>query len=482
MWDPNSSILDFYPQEFEQDLNGKKQEWEAVVKIPFIDEERLLRAMGGKYCANRYCCLFTSFLAREQQLTAEEKRRNTFGTSYQFKYNPDKPTDYPSSLPGFFPALPHCTCTMEPFDLPILDGLHLVKGLCDGVFLGASALAGFPSLKTLPCTSSLGHHGVNIHGSDSRHKSIVIHIENPHELRKPEDLARELIGTRTFAGWPFLQESKVVGLSDSLFKYEMMSIVPDAPSKVVSNPHSRQGLGFWKNKAEKIERDYSKKSGVLTGEVKILLHVRPLKGADGEISYERFRLITCIVGLKRLESGALIKDYEDANKEHELALQVAVPQVESEDPRYRERGPPPLAEEFPEGTKVFFLGEHAYGFAARVAVTAADSLSFVIAFSPSDKLENEALKEAVAKGTDTPYRPSFQVAEMLTISKRALSRVTSSFMVLIADDQKVNLGLSIKFEGKSLKVLNYSNKYGNVWHFSDLAIDLIRDYKVGITY
>lgn len=186
--------------------------------------------------------------------------------------------------------------------------------------------------------------------------------------------------------------------------------------------------------------------------------------------------------MKRLETGALVKDYEDASKEYELAVQLAVPQVESEDPRYIERGPPPLAEEFPDGTKVFFLGEHAYGFAARVAVTTANSLSFVIAFSPSDKLENEALKEAVTKGTDTPYHPSFQVAEMLAISKRALSRVTSSFMVLVPDDQKVNLGLSIKFEGKSLKVHNYSSKNGNVWQFSDLAIDLIRDYKVGITY
>lgn len=48
MYDPNSPILDFYPEEFEQDLNGKKQEWEAVVKIPFIDEKRLLKAMACK--------------------------------------------------------------------------------------------------------------------------------------------------------------------------------------------------------------------------------------------------------------------------------------------------------------------------------------------------------------------------------------------------------------------------------------------------
>jgi Exoribonuclease Xrn1 D2/D3 domain/Exoribonuclease Xrn1 D1 domain len=190
-------------------------------------------------------------------------------------------------------------------------------------------------------------------------------------------------------------------------------------------------------------------------------------------------LILIRAGLKRLESGALVKDYEDASKEYELALQLAVSQVESEDPRYVERGAPTLAEEFPEGSKVFFLGEHAYGVAARVAATTADSLSFVLAISPSDKLENEALKEVVAKGSASRYLPSFQVAEMLAMSKRALSRVTSSFMVLLTDGQKVNLGLSIKFEGKGMKVLNYSNKNGNVWEFTDRAIDLIRDYKVG---
>ena len=281
MWDPNSPILDFYPQEFEQDLNGKKQEWEAVVKIPFINEQRLLRAMQGGYYIDRNCYLFTLFLAREHQLSAEEKRRNTFGTSYQFKYNPGEPTVYPSSLPGFFPALVHCTCTMEPFDLPTLDGLHFVQGLCDGVFLGASALAGFPSLKTLPYTSTLGHHHVNIHGSESRNKSIVIHIDNPHESQKSEDLASQLLTTRTFAGWPFLQEAMVVGLSDSTLKYEKVSIMPGKPSQIVSNPHTRQGSSFWKSKTEKIEGFYSRKCGVLTGEIKILLHVRPLKGADG---------------------------------------------------------------------------------------------------------------------------------------------------------------------------------------------------------
>jgi hypothetical protein len=46
MTEETSPIHDFYPKEFELDMNGKKQDWEAVVKIPFIDQQRLLKAMA----------------------------------------------------------------------------------------------------------------------------------------------------------------------------------------------------------------------------------------------------------------------------------------------------------------------------------------------------------------------------------------------------------------------------------------------------
>lgn len=65
----------------------------------------------------------------------------------------------------------------------------------------------------------------------------------------------------------------------------------------------------------------------------------------------------------------------------DTAVQLVLTQVASEDPRFMEKEPPKLSEEFPEGTAVFFLGEHAYGVAARVQETTNTSLSIVLAVS-----------------------------------------------------------------------------------------------------
>ena len=167
---------------------------------------------------------------------------------------------------------------MEPFDLPTLDGLHLVPGLCDGVKVGSEALAGFPSLQTLPHTAMLGFHGVNVHGSESRNQSMVVHVQNPDAETKVEAIAERMCGGRVFSGWPFLQEGKVVAVSDALFRYEKVAIVRGAKERVVSTPHAPAGLGHWKMKAERIEEVYSKRCGVITGSVDVLLHIRPLKG------------------------------------------------------------------------------------------------------------------------------------------------------------------------------------------------------------
>ena len=49
MTEKESPILDFYPEEFHIDMNGKKMLWQGVALLPFIDQQRLLEAMATKY-------------------------------------------------------------------------------------------------------------------------------------------------------------------------------------------------------------------------------------------------------------------------------------------------------------------------------------------------------------------------------------------------------------------------------------------------
>ena len=229
------------------------------------------------------------YIAKEHMLTSEERRRNSFGNSIKFSYDPQDTKLYPSSLEGFFPALPRCTCKMETFYLPVLGGLHLVPGLCDGVLLGIDALAGFPSLQSLPHTAQLGYHGVNVHGSESKNKSMVVHIQNRLDGVKTEKIAQDMVGKRTFVNWPFVREAMVVAVSDHLFKFEKVAFGDGKSKRVLSNPHSQQGLMQWKARAERIEQQYSKRLGVITGPIEVMLHVRPLKGKSS-------RCLLCQVG------------------------------------------------------------------------------------------------------------------------------------------------------------------------------------------
>jgi hypothetical protein len=91
----------------------------------------------------------------------------------------------------------------------------------------------------------------------------------------------------------------------------------------------------------------------------------------------------------------------------------------------------------------------------------------------------EKFKAVVGNRKASRYVPSFRAAEIIRISPRALSRITSSFMVMVGHDkQKINLGLSLKFEAKSLKVVDYTRKDGRHWEYSEKAVELIKEYKV----
>ena len=439
MSNPNSPIIDFYPRDFELDMNGKKMEWEAVVVIPFIDESRLLPAMKTK----------------ENLLSQEEKDRNEFGVSLRFAYSPDTTFTYPSSMVGIFPDIPYCHCVENIFDLPTMEGLDYHVGLMRGVKLGEYALAGFPSLKTLPHAGNLGFHGVNVFQQDSRNESMVITMLEG-ESRAKVGSAKALLGRRIHVGYPFLSEAKVISVSDELFNY---SLSKDATAAPVAVPHGPKEIDMWHRKAERIESVYSKRLGMIIGEVQSLVHVETLKG------------------LKKTDEGATVKEYAQIEGiETDYTAQMVVEEVANEDPRFLEQAAVPVEEEFPVGSRAFFLGEFNYGRPLEV-VGHTNNKADVWVSTVAGKVPEFGRQIVLDAERLSPYTPSYSVAKMLGLNPLVLSKVTSSFQVSL-DDSRVNLGLNLKFEAKKMKVLGYSRKSAGGWEFSQKAIQLIQQYMI----
>jgi 5'-3' exonuclease len=74
MLHPSSPLIPFYPSDFTSDPNGKRQSWEAVAQIPFIEAEILLDTVRQVLDKDKEGGL----------LSPAERRRNAPGKSHRF--------------------------------------------------------------------------------------------------------------------------------------------------------------------------------------------------------------------------------------------------------------------------------------------------------------------------------------------------------------------------------------------------------------
>lgn len=459
MLDPNSPIIDFYPNEVEVDKNGKTAEWEYVLKLSFVDQDRLVLAMKPI----------------ESKLTPEEKHRNSFGPDLVFKFNSQIERFYKSSLPNSFRDLEGDHCIELVFELPPIDPHADKKNrgdddyysedlqakafnhLCRGAKTGTELLSGFPTLQTIPFSHQLAIDYLVLFNFPSRSESMILTLNNPHkdllEDASIEDICEKYLGKIIYSNWPFLKESKVVSISDGLISYSL-----DSNKRIIKAPLDDTERSSFNDNAKNMVRTYHINKGIKIGKVELIFTT------------------VATNGLIRNKEGAYVKTF--TKKQETYPFQLIVDDVVNKDERFQERPPKPINVEFPVNTKVTFLGDIAYGNEATVLGYKSNTeLVLQVSKVSKDEEPNIGAQKAYNERHSLRYFTSGEAAQQLRLHPLFLSKLTSSYLIENAKGKRVNIGLDLKFEGKKLKVLGFTRRTDRGWTYSSLALSLIDEYR-----
>ena len=270
MTSPLSPVLEFYPLDFEVDMDGKKNPWEAVVVLPFIDSDRL-KAAEAEYCP-------------PSTLTPPEARRNTFGQIMHCSFDPQCMDTVPSCNPGMgLLDIVHCQTRVRSLPVNLSPGRSFVPALIPGT---VKTCAGFPSLGLIPIERvDVEAVKLNVFGSDSKYKSLIITVLSRQFTPESIDL-KLLLNRSVFVNYPLIHEAKVVGVSCEARSYQLRTrrIGTSTESIIEERQHDDMLKMQWRKESVQEEAKYLRGRGVVgtggigIGPVVLRLQVVPLQG------------------------------------------------------------------------------------------------------------------------------------------------------------------------------------------------------------
>ncbi|XP_023568734.1 5'-3' exoribonuclease 1 isoform X2 [Octodon degus] len=457
MTSEDSPIIEYYPPDFKTDLNGKQQEWEAVVLIPFIDEKRLLGAMES--------C--------NHALKEEERKRNRHSECLMCWYDKDTEFTYPSPWPEKFPAIEHC---YTRYKIISLDAWHvdINKNKITRVDQKALYFCGFPTLKHIKHKFFLKKSGVQVFQQSSRGENMMLEIlvnTESNEL-SIENVASSVLGKSVFVNWPHLEEARVVAVSDGETKFYLEEppgtqklyfgrTAP--PSKVIHLGDKEQSS--WIKEVQGISEHYLRRKGIIINETSTVVYAQLLTGRKYQINHN---------GEVRLEK-------QWSKQILPFVYQTIVKDIRAFDSRFSIIKT--LDDLFPPGSVVFMLGTPYYGCTGEVQVSG-DVITegrIRVVFSIPCEPNLDALIQNQHKYS-IKYNPGYVLASRLGVSGYLVSRFTGSIFIGRGSrrnphgDHKANVGLNLKFNKKNEEVPGYTKKVGSEWMYSSAAEQLLAEY------
>ncbi|XP_037305501.2 5'-3' exoribonuclease 2 isoform X1 [Pungitius pungitius] len=168
MSSPDSPIIDFYPDDFAIDLNGKKYAWQGVALLPFVDEARLRASLADVY----------------PDLTPEEVRRNSLGSDVMFLQKSHPLSDFIHEL--------YRTESHEDTEIPaeLCHGIQGTLNLDDDPILPDKPVASpIPTLRDIAQNHAIGVKFKDPHfASDFVFKAVLLPgAKMPNKVLKPGD-------------------------------------------------------------------------------------------------------------------------------------------------------------------------------------------------------------------------------------------------------------------------------------------------------
>jgi hypothetical protein len=421
MTSPDSPIIQFYPVNFEVDMNGKKNPWESINLLPFIDIDLLLDTIA-KYVPN-------------DKLTSAEKQRNRVGEIFSYAYDmtATETVEAPHKGIGMTDIVKcHSRVTILPQYQSF--GVSFRPELIPGTEI---PYPGFPSLNVLPIADTeLVRIGVKVFGFPSKSSTMVLRLRQLQQTVATGALADMLLDKSIFINWPMMHEAKVTAISDNTTEIRLVK------GKKKVKEWNNMEESRWIAKSEEMTQNYlvgtniPGSGGVDIGQVNIRLRLLPLQGMK-----------TSPV------NGSTKKLF--GKEEAEVPFQLALMQPPARDRRFIERGPMSLQDRFPpECNVVLTKGKYRGCVGQVVGVTDDKKLAVKVLTLPPEVPFGLALARSVYES----YISSADAARILKINALLFGRITSS---IIFAQGGYDLGLNLKSQG-GLCVAGYTRqkRYG----------------------
>ena len=453
--------VNYFPTDFDLDMEGKRADWEGIVLIPFIDEKVLLEAESTHINAAR--------------LTKEELERNTLGPVVTFYYDEKSQETLfcQSTLPHQFTNVVQSKSRvmMVAPPPPFPEGEKgFTAEMTKGTTTGLGNPMGFPTLQTLKVSSRLDAVGVDVFGTSSKKKSLVLELKAPGipAAIKLDQIGKALLGERCFIGWPYLKESTITAISDATGYYDISGFRPHA---------SEAARDEWEFQAGQCVERYLTKKAVDVGESSFFVHVRDC------------------VDTTRMPDGSIEKHFSDSVDMHPIQV------ILRSDP-FEPKGGAAAAQSaaskkvlqgLKSGAQVIYLAEPYYGCVGTVLKGSRRSrgdkasgqepkLSIQILPNSDSEMQNMRVCRRAMHHASVRYFTDVATSKKVGCSTRVLGMMTSMVNAKDSKGKNVGLGLSLKSRGQGAYVPDYCKvvrRQDNVFYeYSANALQVLQQYKL----